>query len=245
MEDNNSDNKGYAALRVNVKHDEQGNKDEKLNSIILEYLRKWQCPTETYNGRMGISAHVPSWIEDLDNDNCCPRFSEKEINFINSKINNNKIIPVLEYAPDAFSFHSKAVWWIIPFCIWKNDVASWLFVDKNGIYAPHPEDEDVTHIVAWENLLEMNFSRDEDEVETLEMSFEGGSLTFEEFVPANSGSYLSVLFSIYEIRKKTIEASAGQPIWPEGAGGEGFKAFASPVDLLSENKWKNPHRPNS
>ena len=44
-----------------------------------------------------------------------PFLSEDESTFINQKIVDDKIIPVLSYAPEECFHHTKNVWWIIPF----------------------------------------------------------------------------------------------------------------------------------
>lgn len=243
-------NKGYPGLQVRIKKDENGNADEKLNEIVRKYLVNWQCATESYSGLMGVTARIPSWIQKIDTDLCCPKFSDKEMNFINERILNEKIIPTLKYVPEEFFNATQSVWWVIPFSIWKGDVASWLFINKNGVYAPHPDDEDVTHIFPWDRIQSLDYYSedrytDEEEVHSIDLVYDTGELTLVEFVPKGRGSYLSVVKSIYEIRKKTIEASAGERIWAEGAGDEGFKGFDTPIDLLSEKKWENPFMPGS
>ena len=61
---------------------------------MRKYLANWQCPTTAYNGRLGITAHVPAWIDKLDTALCCPQFSKKDITFIKEKIVNEKKLNV-------------------------------------------------------------------------------------------------------------------------------------------------------
>ena len=253
-DENNSndddENKGYPSIRIKIKKDDSGNNDEGLNAIINQYLSKWQCPTESYNGTLGIEGRIPSWIGKIDTPDCCPKFSDQNIEVINSSILKDKIIPVLSYAPDEFYFETKQVWWIVPLSLWAGDKASWLFIDKNGIYAAHPSDEDIALVFPWDRLESMeyltkDFDTNESEVHSLNLTSDnGGELSFVEFVSTGSGSYLSVVKSIYEIRKTTIDASKGESQWFEGSGGEGYKSFDHPKDLLDISKWVNPNRPN-
>jgi tetratricopeptide (TPR) repeat protein len=240
--------KGFPSIKLKIKKDDAGNVDDELNTQINQYLLKWQCPTESYNGALGIEGRIPSWIHDINNDNCCPIFSTTEIETINNKILSDKIIPVLSYAPPEFYAETKQVWWIVPLIIWAGDKASWVFIDKNGIYAAHPSDEDVAMVFSWDNLegveyFNQAFDTKESEIHTLNLVASNGELTFVEFVSPGRGSYLSVIKSLYEIRKITIEASKGTSQWFEGKGGEGYKIFDSPKDLLDSSKWENPNRP--
>ena len=125
--------KGFPGIRIRAKKDADGNINEELNKTISQYLVNWQCPTERYNGLMGIEGRIPSWIYKIDSDDCCPKFSEKQIELINNKITTEKIIPILSFAPEEFYQETKQVWWIVPLSIWVGDKASWLFIDKNGM----------------------------------------------------------------------------------------------------------------
>ena len=248
-EDDHSTDKGYPVILRSNKKNENGGIDDELNNRISEYLMNWQCPTESFNGRMGIKAFIPSWVSKIDNNDCCPKFSTNDISFINDIIINEKIIPILRYAPEELYYHTKAIWWLVPFCIWAGDKASWVFIDKNGFYAAYPEDEDVTMIMSWDKIEEMEYSSedfytDEEEVHSLNLISESGELTFTEFVPKGRGSFLSVIESIYEIRKETIEASRGLAQWLEGSGGEGLKSIEHPSNLLKKESWDDPTRLN-
>ena len=117
------------------------------------------------------------------------------------------------------------------------------------MYAAHPGDEDIAMIFPWDRLEGMEYTDEdldtnESEVHSLNSTYDEGALTLVEFVPPGRGSYLSVINSIYQIRKATIEASKGEGTWFEGAGGEGYKSFEKPEGLLNDKKWKNPNRPN-
>ena len=167
---------------------------------------------------------------------------------------NDKIIPVLGYAPQDCFNHVKNVWWIIPFCVWKDDVISYVFIDKNGFYAPVPNQNKkkfvVQMIFSWDAISDLSFDRGLDSLNLnrLTLKRDKGFLTFDEFTGASgrdsSGSYLSVVESIWKTRKLTIEKSKGATSWKEGSGGEGFKSFNTPKELLDPSFWNNPNRPN-
>jgi len=240
--------KGWPAITIRQRKNIDGSNNENLNKKIKTYLSNWQCETKSFAGKYGIRGFVPDWIGEIDNDSCCPKFSEKEIDFIIDKIESEKIIPCLNYAPSEFLNNTKNVWWIVPFCIWANDKASWIFIDKNGFYAAHPDDNDISMIFNWDSLENIEFEEsdwdtDEEEVKTLNLTDQnGGMLTFIELVGKGRGSYLSVINSIYQIRKETIDKSKGHSSWAEGAGGEGLKGFERPQDLLLTESWKDPFR---
>ena len=233
--------KGFADLIVRDGGDDLSQAD------IHKYLKTWQVPSSEYSEKEGITAYIPDWINKLSQDKICPSFTTEELNQIDVIICNQKIIPVLGYAPEEFLSETKSVWWIVPFCIWRESVASWVFIDKNGFYAPYEDDNHIGFIAPWDKIENVEFQIGED-VNTLILFFEGGELSFDEFVcdeEGNSkGSYLSIVYSIYLLRSKTIEVSRGKPMWFEGAGGEGFKKFNSAKELLDSKKWGNPDRPD-
>ena len=144
--------------------------------------------------------------------------------------------------------------WIIPFCIWKEDVISYVFIDKNGFYAPVPDqnkmNSEVKMIFSWDAISDLSFDKGIDSLNLnrLTLKTDEGFLTFDEFtstsVSKSQGSYLSTVESIWNARKLTIEKSKGSSTWKEGAGGEGFKSFNSPKELLDPLFWNDPHRPN-
>jgi len=81
------DTKGYPQFLFNShRKDADGNMDEDVNAQIIQYLVNWQCATVAYNDRMGIEVRIPTWIHKIDSDDCCPKFSDKEIEFINEKL---------------------------------------------------------------------------------------------------------------------------------------------------------------
>lgn len=146
---------------------------------------------------MGTEGRIPTWIYKIDTDNCCPNFSKKEIDFMNNKTVTEKIIPVLNFAPEEFRDKTKQVWWIVPLSIWAGDKASWLFTVKNGINAAHSGDEDIAMIFPWDRLEDIeyydeDFVTDGSEVHSLNLVFDTNELTFVEFVPPWQGSYLYV-----------------------------------------------------
>ena len=226
---------------------------EELKDVVKAYFKKWQKPSFLYAWRMGITAYIPEFVEQLVSDEICPVFTEEQIKLIYDKINDEKVIPILGYAPPELFMHTKHVWWIVPFCIWKEDVASMVFVDKNGFYALFETDGEVeiSMIFPWDKLyqLDIEYAADDDpNICRLTLSQEnGGYLTFDEFISEEdgNGSYLHVIEAIWEARRETIEASRDLSSWKEGTGGEGFKLFNTPSELLDEKQWlDNPNRPD-
>jgi hypothetical protein len=230
---------------------------ENINQEQLEnYAYKWQTKSSAYAWVGGISGFIPDWFEEFISDAICPSFTSKELQTISNRVLNEKIIPVLKYAPEELFFHVKTVWWIVPFCIWKEDTASFVFIDKNGFYALFKNKEGeiaINFIFPWDKVASLEFetayAADPNVNRLTLFQDNGGFLTFDEFVGQGEdgkdrGSYLSVVESIWEARRETIEASSGVPMWYEGKGGEGFKEFENPQDLLEVSKWNDPYRPN-
>jgi hypothetical protein len=220
------------------------------------YVYKWQTKSGVYGWVMGISGFIPDWYEDFISDKVCPAFDHQELVGIANRVLNEKIIPVLKYAPEELFYHVKSVWWIVPFCIWKEDTASFVFIDKNGFYALFKNKEGevaINFIFPWDKVASLEFetayAADPNVNRLTLFQDNGGFLTFDEFVGLGEdgkerGSFLSVVESIWEARRDTILASSGVPMWYEGKGGEGFKEFENSQDLLEVSKWKDPFRPN-
>ena len=227
--------------------------DEKVD-VVQQYLRRWQKSSQVYAWRMGIKAYVPEFVEALVSDKVCPILTNKQVDEICARIRSEKIIPVLGYVPEDFYYHTKVVWWLVPFCIWKEEVASLVFIDKNGFYAMFSKDgeEVIDMIFNWDSVDEFDFEYAFDgdsNINRLTLTQENGKyLTFDEFVSSSDeddhGSYLAMIEAIWEVRRETIEASKGEPFWAEGTGGEGFVEFKKPQDLTKAAKWDDPSRPN-
>lgn len=249
--------------------EEQKEEDEDLGYPIISwfaaginqeqldnYSYKWQSKSEVYGWVMGISGYLPDWYEDFISDKICPAFSPDELLSISNHVAKEKIIPVINYSPEELYNHVKSVWWIVPFCIWKEEIASFVFIDKNGFYAMFKNGDDevqIGFIFPWDKVSSLEFETEysgDPFVNRLTLYQEnGGFLTFDEFVGlrddgTQQGSYLSVVEAIWEARKGTIEASAGAPVWYEGKGGEGFVEFNKPQDLLNDSSWNDPFRPD-
>lgn len=226
-----------------------------MEDVVKQYLMRWQKPSQFYAWRMGIKAFIPDFVPALASDKVCPIFTSREIEAICARIKSEKIIPILDYVPEDFYNHTKRVWWLVPFCIWKEDVASLVFVDKNGFYAMYSKDgeEEIDMVFNWDSVDELDFEYEYDgdpNINRLTLTQEDGNfLTFDEFVSTseegNHGSYLSVIEAIWEVRKETIEASKGESFWAEGAGGEGFTSFTQAYELCDEFKWVAEDRPDS
>jgi hypothetical protein len=206
-----------------------------------EYLRKWQEKSIQYAFALGITANIPSWVSTLNDDINFPKFKEKQVSQIKNAITSEKVIPILSYSPDELQSEMKNAWWVIPFVIWKEDVVSWVAVNKNGFYGAHEGDDNVNMLFSWDSLSEITFETLEDgavRVERMNLHIEnGGFLSFDEFVAKGNGSYLSIIEAIYEVRKETIDASKGESVWKEGTGGEGFQSFENAKELLEESRW--------
>lgn len=226
-----------------------------MEDVVKQYLMRWQKPSQFYAWRMGIKAFIPDFVPALASDKVCPIFTSREIEAICARIKSEKIIPILDYVPEDLYNHTKRVWWLVPFCIWKEDVASLVFVDKNGFYAMYSKDgeEEIDMVFNWDSVDELDFEYEYDgdpNINRLTLTQEDGNfLTFDEFVSTseegNHGSYLSVIEAIWEVRKETIEASKGESFWAEGAGGEGFTSFTQAYELCDEFKWVAEDRPDS
>jgi hypothetical protein len=227
---------------------------KEMVEVVQQYLRHWQKSSQVYAWRMGIKAFIPEFVSALVSDKVCPIFTTKDIDAICSRINSEKIIPILGYVPEDFYGYTKHVWWLVPFCIWKEDTASLVFIDKNGFYGMYSQDgeEQIDTIFNWDSVYELDFEYAYDgdpNINRLTLTQEDGNfLTFDEFVSTSEeddhGSYLAVIEAIWEARRETIEASKGEPFWTEGAGGEGFVEFETPQDLLKAATWDNPDRPD-
>ena len=233
-----TDELGYAAILTRVFKNKDGKEDKHINQLKNNYLSRWQCPTVDYCWRGGIKAHIPDFFDKIDN--CSPKWTADEIDTIRENIRELKVIPTLKYIPDEFYNFTKKVWWLIPFTIWKEEIASWIFIDKNGFHAPHPGDNDGELIYAWDQVEDMEIEWPEDNLCMLTVynRESEGFLTFAEFVSEGCGSYLSIIPEIYEIFQPVIEASRGGYTWKHGAGAEGYQSFETDRDLLDINIWK-------
>jgi hypothetical protein len=222
-------------------------KNDQPQEVNRAYLRKWQKPSVLYDWRKGIKVFIPDFVEVLNSDEVCPVFTNEQIKRICVKIKTEKVIPILSYAPDDFYYHTKRVWWIVPFCIWKDDIASMVFVDKDGFYALYETDGEVeiNMIFSWAKVDSLEFEyyyhldpfeEDDGKINRLTLYQEdGGYLTFDEFVSIEKeddhGSYLEVIEAIWEARRETIEASRGESVWLEGEGGETFEEYEHPSEI--------------
>lgn len=215
---------------------------EDLKDIASLYLKQWQMPSTVYAWRMGISAYIPEFVQDLVSDNVCPVFTNEQIATIYDKIWTDRVIPILDYAPSELLSHTKRVWWIVPFCIIKEDVASMVFIDKDGFYAGIMN-ADIRMIFPWDKVDKLDFEymvEDDPYVCRLTLYQENGEyLTFDEFYcddeDQDHGSYLRIIEAIWYARYATIQASRGKSIWLEGEGGETFKVYEAPSELYEED----------
>lgn len=242
-------NTGPMALSHKTKSDEE-------NQFLRNFIVKWMAETEDFAYAMS-KIQFPSFLKEIDD--ACPVFTDEEITFINHHIDYEKCIPSLPYVHEpTFYNHTKQVWWVAPCVYWGDKLVSWVMVDKNGFYAPHPEkwddQDDVSAIFSWEMVEDISFDIDEFEdhaIATLNIeATNGGELTFYEFLSLNKevsktagepvfrGSYLSVFKSIFDVNYETIIQSRGAHSWYHGVGMEGMKAFKGPSELLKQSIWE-------
>jgi hypothetical protein len=78
------------------------------------YQEKSQQTSSQYAGRDEITLNLTDWIQDIERDGCCPKFSQAELLVISAIIEKHKAIPIPEYAPSAYMEHVKKVCWIVP-----------------------------------------------------------------------------------------------------------------------------------
>jgi hypothetical protein len=233
---------GFPALNLTLgKHVDE--------EMMRNYFSKWQKPSTVYNGRLGIGGFIPDFINTLNNDQVCPVFSASDFNAISKQISENKIIPVLDYLPSEYGIDQP--WWIVPYCIWNEANASVLVLNKDGLYALDENAAALKIIFGMDKIDKVEFEHvyDDDRfINRLYIHTENGYMAIDEFVLSedhiNSASYLSILSNIIEVRQATINASKGQPLWYEGAGGEGFASMNSALDMASATAWENPIKPN-
>jgi len=255
--DNDESNAEYMALSHKTRSEEE-------NKFLSKFILKWMAKTERFANVIS-KIQFPGFLQDIDN--LCPVFSDEEIAFINHHIRYEKCIPSLKYAHDpTFYNHTKQVWWLAPCVYWGDKLVSWVMVDKNGFYAPHPDEWDdqdnVSAIFSWEKVEDVSFDIDDDEsgnkiaILNLE-STDGGELTFYELLEADDektkmegnticrGSYLSVFKNIFDVNHANILESRGTHTWNHGVGSEGFQGFAKPKDLLNQAHWKAARKDRS
>lgn len=238
----------YGLPVLTVKKEDKG----LTKQTLTNYTNSWIYPSKKYNNFISITALIPSWIEKINNDNVCPHWTKKDFENINKLITKNKIIPILGYLENLslgnLVSELKNIWWFVPLAVLAEKVVSWVAVNKDGIYASISEPGSVDIVFSWDSISEINFLplsdgfENDNNINTLLLSQKnGGYLTIHEFNPYDKefGSYLSVINSIYQIRKKTIEKSSGKSIWVEGAGGEQFQLINKPQDLLKLNLNEN------
>ncbi len=230
-EEENEDETGYIPYQFKVFDSPTSVIDKRRN----QYLGKWSDLSKYFNGLLGVRAYIPGWVADYDNDNCCPEWNRTVLDEISGNIEKNRIIPSLAYIPEEIFEVVKQVWWICPFVIIANKIASFLFITKNGFYTLYPEDEEISMIAEWGKITGIDYDENwnnEDNLVGIDLVMPNDeSLTIVEFVKNGQGSYLKVLHSIYKVYKPVIEASAGKPFWEHGAGDESYKGFDSVKDL--------------
>ena len=138
-------------------------------------MMNWHEPTEEYNGRMGITARIPDFFAKINAH--CPKWTSDEITNIKNYITKYKVIPSLNYVMEDFDLFTKNVWWLAPFVFWNGndgEIASWLFIDKNGFQAAHPSDNEGALIFNWDIITDVDTDWLEDNLVMLTLINYGG-----------------------------------------------------------------------
>ena len=225
------------AIREQLQPGRTRKPEKKQASQADGYLRRWRVQTERHGDSL-LQVRLPSWVDKLSL--ACPDLTEAEGAAIEQAVIGRKLIPMLDFAPEPFFQHTKRVWWILPLVVWKDEVMSWLMMDKNGFYAPHPGREDICFIAPYDRITEYDLEQDEQGLDRLTLHYDNGNfLTIDGFVPDGGASYMRIAYAIMKVRQPTIDASRGEPTWKEGAGGEGFLEFTEASQLKALDHWRN------
>ena len=226
-----TDEKGYPTLKINLLNKPTIDKRRK------QYTGKWIEPSVFFNLR-DIKVNIPSWLDQFDNDNCCPGWSQPILDKISSTIEKKKIIPILEYVPKILFDHLEQPWWICPLAVFNAQGASALIVSNSGIHSLVPGDDDITWIHGWDQVRKMelteSFNNEENLVCLEIIDPDNEKLSIVEFVKQGRGSYLKVLYSIYNVFRPVIEASEGKDSWQYYAGNETYMGFESVGELEND-----------
>jgi hypothetical protein len=225
--------------------------DNVSQEILSNYFARWQKPSVVYNGVMNISACIPDFVTALTDDNISKVFSSSDLQFIENTIIENKIIPILDFYPSEFTVGNDKPWWVVPYSIWREENASLLVLNKNGIFALYEDTAELKRIFGMDSIEKVEFEKcyeGDKWINRLYVHAAEGYITLDEFVLSDahvdSASYLSILNSIISIRQATILASKGAPMWYEGVGNEGFSSMDSAEQLINPEAWVQPYRPN-
>ncbi len=226
-----TDEKGYPTLQINLLNKPTIDKRRK------QYTSKRIEPSVFFNLRE-IKVNIPSWFDQFDNDNCCPEWSKEILDKISSTIEKKKIIPILEYVPKILFDHLEQPWWICPLAVFNAQEASALIVSNSGLHSLVPGDDDITWIYGWDQVRKMelteSFNKEENLVCLEIIDPDNEKFSIVEFVKPERGSYLKVLYSIYNVFKSVIEASEGKDSWQYYAGNETYMGFESVGELEND-----------
>jgi len=234
-----------------MKHSRFTKNDEISDEDILNYMEAYYFSNKLYDNNLSLIVYIPTWLDELNKI----QFNKlnKSLRSISELVRTNKVIPSLRFLPDVLMSSSKQIWWISPLVIWKEDSVSLLFIDKNGFHVLSMndfEEVDVLFAFPFDKVdrieIEDNFEGEPITRLTVFQPDDQGYLTFDETKPSMySLSHLHIMKEIWEVRKSTVIASKGHPMWAEGAGGEGFKAFESVNELVDKSIWETEvFRPN-
>jgi len=209
---------------------------------MKEYLKTYYFHNSWYDNSLNMVIYCTPWIKDIVEIDF--RFKPEEFESIINNIKSNKLIPSLRFLPSELQNFTKQLWWFAPLTIWKENVCSLAFIDKNGFHVLKETVEgeiDIIFAFPFDKAERVEFEKNIDGQSIDRITLfqkDGGYLTFDETKADKShGSNLEVIFTIWELREPTIIASKGKPMWTEGFGGEGYTPFHSKGDILVAEKW--------
>lgn len=204
-----------------------------------DYLSQYLAPTKIYGGEK-LQCLVPSCITTLLT--AAPPTSRADLTEIENYIRETKTIPSLAYVPDDLKYMTdKDIWWFVPGVVVAGPYFSWVAVSKDGLYCASTEDEnDGMQVIGWDHIDAIECKYEETNCCCLHMHTAKGTLSLSELLAGDRSSSLPVVKAIYDVYKPVIEASRGAPMWHHGAGGESYRSFESPQQLLVASAWGGP-----
>lgn len=209
---------------------------------MRNYMNTYYHGNSWYDDKLNMVIYCAPWIKEIVELDF--RFKPEEFESIISNIKSNKLIPSLRFLPSSLQNFTKQLWWFAPLTIWKEDVCSFAFVDKNGFHVLKEiagGEVDILFAFPFDKAERLEFERniDDQPIDRITLFQENGQyLTFDETKEdGHQRSHLEVIYNIWEVREPTITASKGKPMWAEGYGGEGYTPFHNKSDILQSEKW--------
>jgi hypothetical protein len=100
-------------------------------------------------------------------------------------------------------------------------------------------------LIGWDHIDAIECTYEETNCCCLHMHTAKGSLTLSELLAGDRSSSLPVVKAIHDVYKPVIEASRGTSMWKHGAGGENYRSFESPQQLLIASAWGERQEPQA